>query len=112
MKHREDLALTQELLNGDQIAFETFYNSYFGRVYRFCDKRVSDSEACKDIVQQTFIKAMRYLDTYRGEASLHTWMCQICRNEISTWYKKTGARSAQVLSLDQNPTVMAALESV
>ncbi len=112
MNHHDDLALTRELLSGDQAAFGEFYDSYFGRVYRFCNKRVSDSEACKDIVQQTFINAMRYLDTYRGEASLHTWICQICRNEISTWYKKTGAKNELLLSFDQNPNVLAALESV
>ncbi len=31
-------------------------------------------------MQQTFCQAIERLDTYRGEAALYTWFCQICRN--------------------------------
>ena len=112
MKHDDDLALVSQLLDGDRLAFDAFYATYFGRVHRFCARRVDDDEACKDIVQLTFIRAMRYLDGYRGEASLHTWICQICRNEIHTWFKRPGNRQDILVSIDERPGVRVAIESL
>ena len=63
-------------------------------------------------MQETLIKAVRNLHTYRGEAMLFSWLCQICRNEISNWYKRVGRKQAQQVSIDDNPAVQAALESM
>lgn len=110
--HRDDVALVKALLKGDQTSFTLFYNTYFPRVYRFCRLRLDDEETCKDIVQQCLTNAMRALHGYRGEASLYTWLCQIGRNEIAAWYKKTGRHLAKHSSIDDNPSLLAAIESM
>ena len=58
------------------------------------------------------IKAIRALDTYRGEAALFSWMCQICRNEISNYFHRYGRKEEQMVSLDDDPNLRAALESL
>ena len=93
-------------------AFETFFDVYFSRLYRFCSARVSDPHLCEDIVQETLLKSMRKMDTYRGEASLFTWLCQICRNEISNWFKRQGRKQAPLVSLDDDAQVRSVLESL
>ena len=108
----DDLKLVQRVLDGEASAFEEFYEVYFPRIYRFCKLRVESTECCKDIVQQTLIDGMRALESYRGEASLHTWLCQICRNQIATWYKKSGAKHKLTDSFDSNPELVAAIESI
>lgn len=110
--NQQDLQLVEKLLKGDEASFTLFYNTYFPRVFRFCRLRVSDEQTCNDVVQQTLINAMKGLSHYRGEASLLTWLNQICRNEISAWYKKTGAKMTQTSSLDQNPNLQAVIESI
>ena len=110
--HKEDLALVRRLLKGDEASFNVFYNTYFPRLFRFCNVRMNDTEACKDVVQQSLSNAMRALSGYRGEASLHTWLCQISRNEISSWYKKVGKKQDMTSSLDDNPDLLAAIESL
>ncbi len=55
---------------------------------------------------------MRNLDSYRGEAMLFTWLCQICRNEIANWYQRHGRKLEPLMSLDDDPSVRAALESL
>jgi len=53
-------------------------------LYRFALVRLNgDQEEAREMVQQTFCKAFERLDSYRGEASLYGWMCQICRNTIT-----------------------------
>ena len=110
--HKEDQVLIEKLLKGDESAFKSFYNTYFPRVFRFCLLRVNDEETCKDVVQQVMINAMKGLVTYRGEASLFTWLCQIARNEIAVWFKKTGRKQNLTSSFDEYPSLQAALESL
>ena len=110
--HKSDLDLVKRLLKGDEPTFGVFFNTYFPRIYRFCKLRVKDEESAKDVVQQVMINAMRGLGNYRGEASLFTWLCQIARNEISLWYKKSGKKQELTESLDNNPSLRSAVESL
>lgn len=109
--HAEDAALVQRLLGKDREAFEAFFAAYFPRLHRFALSRVSDSALCEDLVQETMTKALRALAQYRGEASLHTWLCQICRNEISSWMRQHGVKDARLISVDEDPGIKAVLES-
>ena len=45
-------------------------------------------EDIEELVQNVLVKAIRRLETYRGEATILTWLISICRNEISQHYKK------------------------
>ena len=112
MMHSQDIELVHRVVAKDRAAFEQFFDAYFGRLFRFCSVRVSDAAACEDIVQETMIKAMRHLDGYRGEASLFTWLCQICRNEMSNWFARHGRKDAPLLSLDDEPGLREILESL
>ncbi len=111
MQQADDIDLVKRVLAKEPAAFDEFFDSYFGRLCRFCAVRVRDPNAVEDIVQETLLKTMRNLHSYRGEAMLFSWMCQICRNEINTWYKRHGRRDEMLLSLDDDPGVRAALES-
>ncbi|VUD41694.1 ECF RNA polymerase sigma-E factor [Thalassocella blandensis] len=112
MVHNKDLSLVESLLKGDEDKFNAFYNLYFPRCYRFCKMRIENEETCKDIVQQSLINAMKGLHTYRGEASLYTWLCQIARNEIHTWYNKTGQKEQMNTSIENSETLLATIESI
>lgn len=109
--HPEDAALVKRMLAQDRRAFEAFFDAYFPRLYRFAMSRLSDAALSEDIVQETLTKGLNALAQYRGEASLHTWLCQICRNEISGWMRKDGVKQARVVSFDDHPGIKAVLES-
>jgi RNA polymerase sigma-70 factor, ECF subfamily len=118
MLHTNDMATARRILQGDQDAFEQFYEAYYDRLFRFCLRRLNGGEGrpdgrdlAYDMVQQTLERALRYLYSYQGEASLYTWLCQICRNEIASWFKKTGNDPFLHVSLDDNPAIKAILES-
>ena len=109
--HAADKQLVQRVLAKERVAFEQFFETYFSRLYRFCALRTDDDAAAEDIVQITLQKALRGLAGYRGEASLFTWLCQICRNEVANWRTANHRHSAMEVPLDDWPDVRAALES-
>ena len=91
MSKRRDRQLVRRVQRKREDGFEDFFDSLFPRLYRFARVRLGGGVAeadIEDIVQETMLKAVRNLDAYRGEASLFTWACQICRHEIAAWRRR------------------------
>ncbi|XOV88110.1 MAG: RNA polymerase sigma factor [Pseudomonadota bacterium] len=102
MKHESDLFLARNLLKGDAREFDRFFADYFPRLYRFAMTRMdTDESAAQDVVQTTLMNAVRSMDSYRGEASMFTWLCQICRNEINAHFRRL-QRSVPVVAQDDD----------
>jgi len=109
----EDRALAKRVAKGDSEAFETFFREYFPRLFRFTLTRVNgDEELAEEIVQRTMCRVVGKMGTYRGEAQLFTWLCQICRGEMSTVFRQRGRQESQTLAIEDHPAVRAALESI
>lgn len=107
-----DQDLIRRLLAGDERAFDAFFDAYFARVYRFALPRLNgDVEAAREVVQNTLAKAMRSLRSFRGEASLFTWICQICRREAVDHIRAT-RRQAHVVLIDDVPELRRAIEAI
>lgn len=107
-----DLLIARKILRGDEREFRTLFDAYFPRLYRFVLVRLDgDSEAANDVVQQTFCKAIDRLDSYRGEAALYTWFCQICRNALID-YCRARRREWRTRTLEDEPDIRAILEAV
>jgi RNA polymerase sigma-70 factor (ECF subfamily) len=108
-----DRALSRRILAGDAAAFRSLFDSFFPRLYRFALARLGgDEDAASEVVQQTFCKAIERLDSYRGEAALYTWFCQVCRNVLID-YRRANARKARtVVLLEDQPNVRAILEAL
>jgi RNA polymerase sigma-70 factor (ECF subfamily) len=105
-----DLALARRLLAGDESAFEEFFAAYFPRLYRFaCSRLRGNEDAAEEVVQSVLIRALRKIDTYRGEAALFTWLCTMCRRDIAAWYDRAG-RSPEVSWFDSQLETRAALD--
>lgn len=108
-----DRELLDQILRGDEDAFNSFIDDYYPRLYRFVYRRMSfDPEATQDIVQSTFEKLVPKLASYRGEAALLTWMCSFCRYEIAAYWRAAGRRPPEIELTEDAPAVRAALESL
>ena len=111
MDNGSDRELVRRMLGGDEAAFDEFFADYFPRLFRFALRRVADEDIAEDLVQSTLIKAMRSLSSWRGEASLFTWLCTICRHEIHDHWQRVGSRP-EIALIDDAPEVRAALEAL
>jgi RNA polymerase sigma-70 factor, ECF subfamily len=108
-----DLAMAKRILRGDEQALREFFDRAFPRLYRFALSRLAgDHDAASEVVQQSFCKAMERLDTYRGEAALYTWLCQICRHTLIDYCRKTCREDRLVRPLEEEPHMRAVLEAI
>ena len=108
----DDKKLVKQLLAGDQRAFDRFFEENFARLYRFAIARLSDDpEGAREVVQITLTRAVRKLDTFRAESALFTWLCAICRNEVSDWLRRQGRYRAHIVLVEDFPEVQAAVDS-
>jgi len=94
-------ALVRGMLAGDPRAFSEFSDVYIPVLYRFASGRLDhDRELTRDIVQSTLVKAISRLATFRGEASLLTWLCACCKTEIAAHFRKGRSRPTEVEWID------------
>lgn len=108
----DDKRLARRMLAGDEAAFREFFDSHYPRLYRFALVRTgNDVGAAEEVVQEALCRAVTKLATYRGEASLFTWLCTFCRHEISAHYRRAGVRRERV-PLEDVPEIRQALESL
>src|SRR6185503_16492561 len=111
--HESDKELVQRMLGGDEDAFRQFFDMHFPGLYRFALARLGhDADAAEEVAQSALAKVVRKLHTYRGEASLFTWVCTFCRWEISAWHAQRSRRGVAVELVEESAEVRAALESL
>ena len=108
-----DRALARRLLRGDEAAFRDMFDSYFPKLYRFALARLNGNEdEAREVVQATFCKAFERLDSYRAEASLYGWMCQICRNTITDHGRRRQRRPQHVTLIEEDTTIRSILDTI
>ena len=78
-----DRELVERLLRGDARAFDQFFNEYYPKLFRFVRRRVPDGGMAEDVAQGALCRALESLHGFRGEAALFTWLCTLCRRELS-----------------------------
>lgn len=71
--------LAYSAVAGDDRALEEFIDATYEQVWRFCAALV-DEESADDLAQETFIRAVRTLPRFRGDASVRTWLLAIARH--------------------------------
>lgn len=68
--------------------FEEIYRTYFNDVYLFIRRLSGDPHIAEEITSDTFFRALRTIDRFRGECELRVWLCQIAKNCYYTYLKK------------------------
>ena len=70
-----------------------------------------DSQDAEDIVQESYLRAFKFFDSYRGGNS-HAWLLAIVRNTTYTWLRQNRMNEGLILLEDELPdTEMVGLES-
>ena len=73
---------------GFEEEFEKIYIRYFNDVFLFLKKLSKDESIAEEITSETFFKAMRSIDHFRGETDVRVWLCQIAKNCYFSYLKK------------------------
>lgn len=84
---------------------------YGNELVRLAFSYVKDTEIAKDMVQNTFIKCYKNLDSFRYDAQIKTWLYRITINECKDYLKSWNYKMVQVKSFI-NETARSILPSV
>ena len=108
----DDRKLVKRLLAGEEQAFSQFFDENFSRLYRFALARTThDEDVAGEIVQAALSRALRKAHTYRGESTLFTWLCVICRNEMVDWMRRNARYREHIVLTEDSPEIQAAVDS-
>ena len=64
---------------------DTIYKKYGEIVYKYVFCLTGNEDTTEEIVQETFLVAVKDINKFRGECKISTWLCQISKY---IWYKK------------------------
>lgn len=70
--------------------FDQIFEAYFGDVFRYVRGLSGDEHIAEEITSETFFKALRSIDSYRGECDIRVWLCQIAKNTYYSYIRKAG----------------------
>jgi RNA polymerase sigma-70 factor (ECF subfamily) len=71
----------QALREGDRAEFAKVVEAYSEKMYRLILKMLRNPQDAEDVLQETFIKAFRGSEDFRGDAKISTWLYRIATNE-------------------------------
>lgn len=86
-----DQVLVDRVLNGDKNAFNLLVVRYQNKLAHLVSRYVLASEIA-DVVQETFIKAYRSLNSFKGESVFYTWLYRIAVNTAKNYLITQGRR--------------------
>lgn len=68
--------------------FEKIYSDYYDIVFQYVLSLCKEETKAEEITQEAFFKALKSINTFRGECKLSVWLCQIAKNTFFTEVKK------------------------
>ena len=68
---------------------EELYRTYFDIVYRYIRSVSQDGSLAEEVTQETFFKALKKADQFRGDCDVRVWLCQIAKH---IWYQELDRR--------------------
>ena len=67
---------------------ETWVDQFSDEFFRFAIYRVKNREVAEDLVQDTFLSGLKYLDKFRRDCPQKSWLYNILRNKIIDHFRK------------------------
>jgi RNA polymerase sigma-70 factor (ECF subfamily) len=83
-----DSELVKKAQKGDNPAFEELVKRYEHKVYNIAYRILGNEEDAKDALQDTFLRALRFIKKFKGKSSFYTWLYRITTNVCLTRLKR------------------------
>ena len=106
-----DLVLVKRAKSGDYQAFDLLVLKYQSRLISTAFKFVKDVQIAEDIVQDSFIKAFKALESFREDSSFYTWIYRITVN-TSKNFLVSKKRKSELLNSDLSEEASYEIEPV
>lgn len=74
-------------------SFRFLFDTYHRRIRRFFARRCSSADECLDLTQETFLRAFKGLESFRGDAPFGAWLYRIAWNTYGELVARPRARA-------------------
>jgi RNA polymerase sigma-70 factor (ECF subfamily) len=78
--------------DGDHVAFAELIRAYQPMIHSLTFRMTGSVADCKDLAQETFIRAYQQLDSYQGASKFSSWLYRIAVNACLDWRKREQRR--------------------
>lgn len=96
-----DQQIIERVNQGDPAAFEELLERYEEKIFHFGMRMCGQVEDARDLLQETFLNAFRYLKGFRGEAQFKNWLYKIASSVCIKMRRKGKFEPDFEISLDQ-----------
>ena len=83
----DEKKLIQKALK-DRESFSEIVSLYYKEIFKYIYRRTLDKELSKDLTQEIFLRALKYLPSYKGKSLFIFWLLRIATNVINDHYRK------------------------
>jgi RNA polymerase sigma-70 factor (ECF subfamily) len=92
----DDTALVASVQAGDVDAFEALYKQHAARIYSLASRMAGSPDEGEDLVQEIFLQAYRKLGSFKGDASVGTWLYRLAVNHCLDFVRSRRAKMGRV----------------
>lgn len=85
---QDEQLIIYDVKNGNKEKFGLLIEKYQDSLFTFILYSVKDEGNAKDILQETFIKALKEINKYKEEGKFKAWLWTIARNKVMDFYRK------------------------
>jgi RNA polymerase sigma-70 factor (ECF subfamily) len=86
----------------EQINPEIWVDLYADVLYHYAILRINNKNLAEDLVQDTFLSALKSIDQFQKKSSIQTWLISILKNKIIGHYRKNFNNSEIINGSDNN----------
>lgn len=98
-EHRQDLERAQRAFAGGEGAWREIYDETSQPLFNLLAFQTGDRDTAMDLLQETYVTALRKLDRYRGQGPLGAWLRRIALHKALDWRRSLASRARQALQL-------------
>lgn len=88
MSAPKDNELMFDVRNGEISKLAILFERHHLKLFNFFTKMTFDRDVSEDLVQEVFLRILKYRHTYRGESRFTFWMFRIARNAHADHFRK------------------------
>ncbi|MCK6551608.1 sigma-70 family RNA polymerase sigma factor [Myxococcota bacterium] len=97
----DDAALLAATAAGDRAALGLLAARHQASIHRFALRMTRDAALAEDVLQETFIAALKHADGYRGSGSVRGWLLSIARNNALMLRRRRAGEPAAFEPLEE-----------
>lgn len=101
----DEYALFERIVEGDELAFETFYKHFYPRLFRFILRTTRQPESIEELIQETLLLVWEKPERFNHTSKISTWVFGIAYHKALKSMSKTARRSHDVDVEELNETI-------